>query len=54
MVRVKVWLAVCGVSVSETDTANTDDPAAVGTPEITPPESRLKPAGRLPAVSDQV
>jgi hypothetical protein len=28
-------------------------PALVGTPEMTPEEERLKPAGRAPALSDQ-
>ena len=30
------------------------DPAAVGVPEITPDELRLKPAGRVPELTDQL
>ena len=32
---------------------NTDVPRVIGTPEITPEGERLKPVGKVPAVSDQ-
>jgi hypothetical protein len=53
IVSVNVSLPVPNIGV-ETDTTNIDVPLAVGAPEITPAEERLKPAGRLPAVSDKV
>jgi hypothetical protein len=40
-------------SVFESETPNIEVPVAAGTPEITPEEERLKPAGKLPAASDQ-
>ena len=37
-----------GLPESATWTVNVDVPVAVGVPEITPPELRLKPLGRVP------
>jgi hypothetical protein len=46
-----VWT---GLLLSVTVAVNLDVPLAVGVPEIAPLADRLRPAGRLPEVIDQV
>jgi hypothetical protein len=48
---VNIWLSVLN---EMQETANTAVPATDGTPEMTPVGDMLKPAGKAPAVSDQV
>jgi hypothetical protein len=55
IVSVRLAVSVCiGDPLSFTPTVKLGLPEAVGVPEITPPGDRFKPAGRLPAVTDQV
>jgi hypothetical protein len=47
--------AVCtGDPLSLTDTVNVALPAAVGVPEITPPDDSVSPPGKLPDVTVHV
>lgn len=54
MVMLSCCVAICaGVPESVTVTVNFEFPDAVGVPEIVPaPESSVRPAGKLPVVTD--
>lgn len=56
-VRLKVWVALCGVPVVEsvTLTVNVKDPPTVGVPERVPELDSVSPFGRVdPGASDHV
>ena len=53
--RVAARVAVCGLaSESVALTVNTLDPAAVGVPESTPAELKVRPPGKVPVLTLQV
>jgi hypothetical protein len=55
VVMERLAVLVCaGDSLSATATVKFEVPLVVGVPEITPALDKFKPAGRLPALIDQV
>ena len=53
MEKLAVWLWA-GDPLSVAFTVKFEVPLAVGVPEMTPPAESVRPAGRLPALSDQL